>query len=102
MFEKSIAPIQEEVKKLLPTKKEHIATMQPQKGQKVWKYNLAEKSLRSITQEDFEKVTSNLTGKVNKRLVMEKGSVYVVAINKKNAAKKCLKLLNPHYAKPIL
>ena len=87
-------PIQKEITKEVHTETRHIASMQPQRGQQVWKYNPVTKELRPIESSDFEKVVVAYTGKTNKRLVMEKGCLYAVALNEKNAARKFLKLLS--------
>jgi hypothetical protein len=72
---------------------EHIASMRPQPGQNIYKYDTATKKITVLTADDFEKVDIEIGGQVNKKLVMKKGCLYVVALNRKNAAKKFLKLL---------
>lgn len=68
-----------------------IGSMRPQKGQICWEYNTQTKELTpaefQITSVSFD------TPKVNKRILVKDGCVYVLAINKKNALKKVIKHL---------
>jgi hypothetical protein len=61
----------------------HIASMLPQKGQSLFTYEVATKKIE--------------TAEINDELVIANGFLYVLAINKKNAAKKFLKLLTRRY-----
>lgn len=93
-LEKHLIPrIEKQVDKEVRKEKKYIASMQPHPGQHIFKYNIQEKELSVISAEDFEKTTVDINGKVNKKLAIQKGCIYVVAINKKNATKKVLKLL---------
>lgn len=58
----------------------HVANMQPQKGQSLFTYEVATKKLTK-----YDNIDENL--------VIENGFMYTLALNKKNAAKKFLKLL---------
>jgi hypothetical protein len=67
----------------------------PNPDNEYFKYDVAEKKISVITDDDYEMTVATMgSGKVNKKLVMQKGCMYVTAINKKNAAKKFLRLLS--------
>ena len=86
-----ITPIEKHETKEFREKSRYIASMRPKPGQSIYKY--FNRKITTIGENDYEKATVTLQGKSNKRLVLEKGALYVVALNKKNAAKKFLKLL---------
>jgi hypothetical protein len=80
----ALRPGQEEQRRI-PDKNRYQGTMLIQRGQKVWKCSLKD---RSITEAEI-KETFDWTGKVKERKVMvEKDFIYVYAINRKNAWKK--------------
>ena len=85
--------VEKQVDKEVRSEQKYIASMMPQKGQKVFKYDLKEKKISIIGESDFEKQTVGLNQKVSKKLILDKNCQYVVALNKKNAAKKFLKML---------
>lgn len=71
----------------------HIASMMPHKGQFIFKYDMKERKVSVIQDSDHKKQSVGLNEKVNKKLILDKNCLYVVALNKKNAAKKFQKLL---------
>lgn len=84
--------VEKQVDKEVRSEQKYIASMVPQKGQSVFKYSVKDKKISVIGEADFEKQTVGLEGNVNKKLIIEKNHLYVVALNKKNAAKKFLKM----------
>lgn len=83
--------IKKEVVKEIPKSKILITTITPKKGQFMWKFNMRTKELGRIAVFDS---TVSLKGKVTKKLEREHDCLYAVAINRENAAKKIMKLLD--------
>ncbi len=69
----------------------HLAP--PKKGQKVWKVDMKTHIIDEVKQTDYSSITTTFKGGVKKELQMMKGFVYLVALNKANAARKYLELL---------
>lgn len=90
-LDNDIAPVEQHETKEVREKGRYIASMRPKKGQSIFKY--FDKKISIIGENDYEKTSVNLDGKAQKKLIMEKGALYTVALNKKNASKKFLKLL---------
>jgi hypothetical protein len=84
-------PIQKEVVKEVPKQKILIASIRPKKGQFVWQLNLRTRELKKRC--DYE-TTAQYKGGTRKKLDREADCLYVVAINKENAARKLNKLLD--------
>ena len=72
-------------------KSKYIASMRLKKGQSVFKY--LDKKISIIGENDYVKTSVSLDGKAQKKLIMEKGALYTVALNKRNAIKKLVELL---------
>lgn len=70
-----------------PPVSKYVCTLHPQPGQYIFKYNVARKELTCLGKRDL--TVSETDGIPD----LEKGSLYVVAVNKHNAAKKFLKIL---------
>jgi hypothetical protein len=83
--------IQKEVVKEVPKEKILIASIRPQKGQFLWQFNLRTKELKK--REDFHS-TAQYNGGARKKIDREPDCLYVVAINKENAARKLNKLID--------
>jgi hypothetical protein len=86
-----IAPVEKHETNEIREKYRYIASMKLQPGQSLFKY--INKKISIIGEDDYEKTTVGLKGKSQKKLIIEKGALYSVALNKKNAAKKFLRLL---------
>jgi len=81
---------QREIKKELKL----IGKLTPKPGQKVWKLNL---TTEKVTEAAVEVIASFMVGKKHveqRKLVVENDCWYVAAINKENACRKFLKMLN--------
>ena len=85
-------PDKEKEVREIPKSKTLIDQTKLRKGQFVWKFNMKTKEFKKVT--EFTDVTVKLNGSVHKKLLKEKDCLYVVAINKENAAKKIIKLLD--------
>jgi hypothetical protein len=92
-----VKKIDKEVKK----EEKYIASMQPHPGQHLFSYD--GKKIEVITDKDYEPTSiafnTGFQMEATKRLLMKNGYMYVVALNKKNAAKKFLRLSRQkHYS----
>lgn len=88
--------VEKQVDKEVRSEQKYFGSMMPKKGQKVFKYNILEKKITTIGESDFEKQTIGIGQKVSKKLILDINCLYVVSLNKKNAAKKFLKMLCHH------
>lgn len=90
-----IAPVEQHEAKEVREKDRYIASMKLNPGQSVFKY--LDKKISIIGENDYVKTSIAFRNgeemKAQKRLIMEKGALYVVALNKKNAIKKFIRLL---------
>lgn len=77
---------QKEVKKPIKL----IGTVKPQRGQIMWELNLNDGAVNPAT---YNEATVNTKGEIRKKLIMKDGFLYALAINKRNAQKKFLKML---------
>ena len=66
-----------------------IDTVQPKPGQKIWVFDLNKRTIREAEYED--QVNADFKGNPKKKLIVPKGCLVVIAINKKNAMKKLMK-----------
>lgn len=87
--EKEIKPVEEVVREMRK-ENQYVASIMPKKGQSLFKYNIQTKVITKV--EDFQ-TEVKMNGSVTKKLIMEKGNLYVAALNKRNAAKKFLIML---------
>lgn len=82
----SVLEIQKPVKKT----KKFLGTIHPHKGQFLWKLNL---ETMQITKVEYDQVNVKMNGEVHKKLEVEDGHLYALAINGKNAKRKFIKRL---------
>lgn len=83
--------LKEDVKEVrkVPHQNIHLGTLKPKKGHSIFRFK--DGDLRKVRKEDFEnKVVLLQNGKtrVVRKLKVEKGALYVSALNEKNALKK--------------
>jgi hypothetical protein len=83
--------IKKEVVKEIPKSKILLTTFHPQKGQFVWQYNIRTKELKKS---DKYETIATLKGGTKKKLIREQDCLYTVAINKENAARKFIKIID--------
>lgn len=75
----------------IPKSKILLAQIKPKKGQFVWQFNMRTKELVRKTAYETH---VNLNGAVNKKIEREPDCLYCAAINRENAAKKIMRLLD--------
>lgn len=86
----TLAPIPQEtiVREIRETEK-FLGSLKPQPGQKVW---IVDTKVGTITEAQYETSQVDFNSKeVKKKLILPKGCVPVVALNKKNVLKKLYK-----------
>lgn len=85
----------EEIKEVRQVKKEHkkIGSIRPHKGHALFKMN--KDGIFKVTENEFEKYFDYEKRITKKKLIVEEDTVYVAALNMKNAIKKFSKLFQP-------
>jgi len=75
---------------MIETYKENsfLGSMHPKPGQSVFKYQ--DRKVQKLTDKDYE-ITFDITGK-KKKLIIQKGCMYVIALNENNAKRKFAKM----------
>lgn len=114
------APVENVVVKEERREEKYLSSMMPQAGQRLFVVNQGSKQteiamiafskkftiddkiklilaldiVREISDDDYDKTAVGLNGGATKKLIIKRGFAYHLAINKKNAAKKFLKMLS--------
>lgn len=84
-----------EVTKQITKQQKFLGTVKPHKGQTVWQLNLDTKQITPATFSEINYVITVPQSKkgVHKKLVIQEGCIYNVALNKENAKRKFLNRL---------